>query len=212
MCLEEEQPETSKGIWGVGVDDLGAVEVSVATFAGPWELQIGMEPWAPALSLTVSSGKSLYLSGPHFSHLFKEVIAVFSQACGWEELACAECPGEFEPFRSGWAHTQAPASHPGPTANQHPSHSSCLGPWEPLPLCRGHKGQRPGRSGGKAEAGCEQAPGDRDLMMQSLMTQSRGGGAPLEEEEEEEGGGPATSCLSQDSLPRQGQLPHGVQA
>lgn len=62
MCLEEEQPETSKGIWGVGVDDLGAVEVSLATFAGPWELQIGMEPWAPALSLAVCPQASHFTS------------------------------------------------------------------------------------------------------------------------------------------------------
>lgn len=86
-----------------------------------------------------------------------------------------------EPFRARarWAQAQAPGSPPGPTANQHPVRSSCLGPREPLPLCRGHWGQRPGGSGGKAGAGCEQAPADADLMTQDLMTWSLWGGASL---------------------------------
>lgn len=65
-----------------------------------------------------------------------------------------------EPFRAGWARLRFSA----PPAHQHPEYSSCLGPWELLPLCRGHREQKAERSGGKAKVGCEQACGDGDLM------------------------------------------------
>lgn len=57
-----------------------------------------------------------------------------------------------------------------------PATAAVWGPGKPLPLCRGHRGQRPAGSGSKTKAGCEQAPGDGDLMMQNLMTRSLWGG------------------------------------
>lgn len=103
-----------------------------------------------------------------------------------------------DPSQSSWLHNKA--------AFRPQQLFGALGAPTIVQRAQGTKAQR---SGGKAQAGGEQAPGVGDLMTQNLMTLClRGGELPLEEQE----GGPATSCLLQDSLPRQGQLPHRVQA
>lgn len=98
----------------------------------------------------------------------------------------------------GLRHRPQPVT-PAPQQISIPATAAVWGPGKPLPLCRGHRGQRPGRSGSKAEAGFEQAPGDGDLMMQNLMTRSLwGGGASLGGRG---GGGQSSSQLSAPGSP-----------
>lgn len=160
--------------------------------------------WNSALSLQTSHLTSLGLT---FLVCSRE-SGRFSHSLWMNAFECVDRSGE--PLRAGWAGLGPQPVLLAPQQIGIPATAAAWGPGSPCHCAEGtgdKGGQRPARSGGKAEAGCEQAPGDGDLMMQNLMTQSLWGrGLPWRRREVQP---PAVG--STDLLPRQGQLPHRVQ-